>query len=361
MRLGPYELPNRVWMAPMTRCRADKDGSPTPLMAEYYAQRATAGLLITEACQVSEQGRGHVGTPGMYTQEHAAGWRRVTQAVHARGGRIFAQLWHVGRASHPLFPRADGPPVSSSAVPMAGEVQTQQGPMPHPTPRALERDEIPGVVEQFRHAAAVALSAGFDGVELHGANGYLPDQFLRDGVNRRTDDYGGSIHNRARFHLEVVQALIDVWGPERVGVRLSPCGTYNDMRDSNPRETFGRLIARLGEMGLGYLHLMEAMESDLRHGGENIAVDEFRPLFPGVLIANSGFTPEKAEDYLARGAADAVAWGTLFLSNPDLPERFRRGAPLNAADPKTFYAGGPKGYTDYPALGDGPPPGCSCP
>lgn len=351
MRLGPYELPNRVWMAPMTRCRAEKDGSPTPIMAEYYAQRATAGLLITEACQVSEQGRGHQGTPGMYTPAHAEGWRRVTEAVHARGGRIFAQLWHVGRSSHPLFPRSDGPPVSSSAIPISGEVPTPKGPMPHPTPRGLELDEIPGVVEQYRRAAEVALSAGFDGVELHGANGYLPDQFLRDGVNRRTDAYGGSVPNRARFHLEVTQVLIDVWGPGRVGVRLSPCGTYNDMRDSSPRETFGWLIARLGEMGLGYLHLMEAMESDLRHGGENIPVDEFRSIFPGVLIANSGFTREKAEDYLARGAADAVAWGTLFLSNPDLPERFRRRAPLNAADPKTFYAGGPKGYTDYPALG----------
>lgn len=351
-KVGPYTLPNRVVMAPMTRCRAGQGGVPHALNAEYYAQRASAGLLITEASQVSEQGSGHAGTPGMYTQEQANGWRLVTDAVHERGGRIFAQLWHVGRSSHPLFPRKDGPPVSASAIPIRGEVPTPKGRLPHPTPRALALEEIPGVVEQFRHAATIALSAGFDGVELHGANGYLPDQFLRDATNRRTDKYGGSIENRARFHLEVMAALADVWGADRVGVRLSPCGTYNDMIDSNPPAIFGHLIRELDKMGLAYIHLMEAMESDLRHGGENIPVREFRPLFRGNLIANSGFTREKAEDYLASGHADAVAWGVLFLANPDLPERLRKGASLNVADPKTFYEGGPRGYTDYPSLRD---------
>lgn len=349
-QLGPYQLLNRLVMAPLTRCRAGEGGVPRPLNARYYAQRATAGLIVSEAAQISLQGSGYPGTPGLHSDEQVAGWRLVTEAVHAAGGRIFAQLWHVGRASHPAFPRGDGPPVSSSAVAIRGEVPTPLGKLPYALPRPLELAEIPGVIDDYRQAARRALAAGFDGVELHGANGYLPDQFLRDGVNHRTDPYGGPIENRARFHLEATQALIDVWGPERVGVRISPGGTYNDMRDSNPRGTFGYLAARLAELKIGYLHVVEATPGDLRHGGENVPVSFFRPLFPGNLIVNSGYTLERAQAVLAAGEADAVAFGVLFLANPDLPERLRRGAPLNVPDPETFYTGDERGYTDYPAL-----------
>lgn len=349
-QVGPYVVPNRVVMAPMTRCRAGAGGVPQPMNAEYYAQRASAGLLITEASQVSQQGSCHFSTPGIYTGEQVAGWRLITDAVHQRGGRIFAQLWHVGRASHPVFQPDRGLPVSASAVQLKGVIQTPRGAEPYPLPRALGLKEIPGVIDQYRQAARHALAAGFDGVELHGANGYLPDQFLRDSTNRRSDCYGGPVENRARFHLEVTAALMEVFGASRVGVRLSPCGTYNDMSDSNPRRTFGCLIEKLGQMNLAYLHLMEAMESDLRHGGDNIPTSVFRPLFSGNLIANSGFTRERAEEYLAAGHADAVAWGTLFLSNPDLPERFFHRAELNPPDPRTFYVGGEKGYIDYPRL-----------
>jgi len=348
LQLGPYRLPHRVIMAPMTRCRAGKGGVPQPIMADYYVQRAGAALLISEATQVSPQGTGYPGTPGMYTAEQVAGWRVVTDAVHRAGGLIFAQLWHVGRISHPVYQPGGALPVAPSAIAPRGKVQTPQGLEPYPTPQALETDEIPVIVAQFGKAAENALAAGFDGVELHGANGYLPDQFLRDETNRRTDRYGGSIENRARFHLEVTRALCDVWGAARVGVRLSPSGTFNDMQDSNPRATFGYIITELGQLGLAYLHIMEAMAGDLRHGGEALEMSVFRPLFDGVLVTNSGFTLEKSNRYLAEGWADAVAFGTLFLSNPDLPDRLRAGAPLVPADPATFYVGGAKGYVDYP-------------
>ncbi len=355
--LGPFTLPNRVFMAPMTRCRAGARNVPTESMARYYAQRATSGLLITEATQVCPEGVGYPGTPGIHTKEQAAGWRRVTSAVHALGGRIFCQLWHVGRVSHNAYQPGSAAPVSSSAVAKRGEIMLPGGSKsPYPTPRALETSEIPRVVDQFRAGARYAKDAGFDGVELHGANGYLPDQFLRDGVNRRTDQYGGTIENRARFHLEVTRALAEVWGPERVGVRLSPSGTFNDMRDSAPRETFGHLVREMGRMKLAYLHLMEAMESDLKHGAtdfpgyEVIPISHFRPMFEGVLVTNSGFTKDKAERYLSEGWADAVAFGVPYLANPDLPERFARGAALNAPDPATFYSGGDKGYLDYPVM-----------
>jgi N-ethylmaleimide reductase len=345
LQLGPITLPNRVIMAPMTRCRAGAGNVPREVNARYYAQRASAGLIISEATQVSPQGTGYPGTPGMHSPQQVAGWKRVTDAVHAAGGRIFAQLWHVGRISPPAFQPNGELPVSASAVAAKGTIQTPDGLQPFPTPRALKTEEIAGVIDQFRKAAQNALAAGFDGVELHGANGYLPDQFLRDGVN-----YGGSIENRARFHLEVTAALTEVWGPDRVGVRLSPSGAYNDMRDSNPRATFGYLITELGKLGLAYLHIMEAMEGDLRHGGDLIPVSHFRPMFKGTLITNAGFTFEKSQHYLAQGHADAVAFGVPFLANPDLPERFRRSAPLNAPDPATFYGGSEKGYTDYPFL-----------
>ncbi len=360
---GRMTLPNRVMFAPCTRCRAGVGNTPTELMATYYAQRATAGLLISEATQICPQGAGYPNTPGIHSPEQVAGWRRVTDSVHARGGRIFVQLWHVGRVSHSAYQPGGAAPVSSSAAGKSGEVTLPDfSKAPYPTPRALETDEIPRVMEQYRHAARCAAEAGFDGVELHGANGYLPDQFLRDGVNRRTDRYGGSVENRARFHLEAAQALCDVLGPERVGVRLSPSGTFGDMHDSSPRETFGYLVRELGRRGLAYLHIMEAMEGDLKHGQdkhpeyEPIPVSYFRPMFKGTLITNSGFDYHKATAYLKEGWADAVAFGVMYIANPDLPERFRRLAagdasvPFNTPDPATFYGGTEKGYTDYPML-----------
>jgi N-ethylmaleimide reductase len=362
LKLGPHTLPNRVMMAPMTRNRADAEGVPGPLNAEYYRQRATAGLLITEATQVAPEGRGYPFTPGIYTEEQAAGWRLVTDAVHRAGGRIYAQLWHVGRVSHSAYQPGGAAPVSSSAVALPGmSILPDFSQQPHPTPRPLETDEIHGIVEQFRTGAKTALRAGFDGVELHGANGYLPDQFLRDGVNRRHDRYGGSVENRSRFHLEITRGLIDVWGAARVGVRLSPSGTFNAMGDSNPRATFGYLVSELSRLDIGYVHVLEASDGDLKHGRESIPgydpipVSFFRPLFKNVLIVNSGFTFEKATSYVKEGQADAVAFGVSMLANPDLVERFRRAsrgeaAPLNAPDAATFYGGSEKGYTDYPFL-----------
>jgi N-ethylmaleimide reductase len=362
LKLGPYTLPNRVIMAPMTRNRADAEGIPGPMNAEYYRQRASAGLLITEATQIAPEGRGYPLTPGIYTEEQAAGWRLVTDAVHRAGGRIYAQLWHVGRVSHSAYQPGGAAPVSSSAVALPGVGMLPDfSQQPHTTPRPLETDEIPRVVEQFHSGARVALRAGFDGVELHGANGYLPDQFLRDGVNQRRDRYGGSVENRARFHLEITRALIDVWGPARIGVRLSPSGTFNAMRDSNPRATFGYLVSELSRLDIGYVHIVEAGEGDLKHGREAIPgydpvpASFFRPLFKNVLIVNSGFTFEKATSYVTERHADAVAFGVSMLANPDLVERFRRasrGQPtsLNAPDVATFYGGNEKGYTDYPFL-----------
>ncbi len=362
LKLGPYTLPNRVFMAPLTRCRAGPGEVPHALNAEYYRQRASCGLLITEATQIAPQGRGYPATPGMYTPEQAAGWRLVTDAVHRAGGHIYAQLWHVGRTSHSGYQPDGALPISSSAVALPGQATLPDGTKkPFEPPRPLKAEEIPGVMDQYRHAARCAMDAGFDGVELHGANGYLPDQFLRDGVNKRTDRYGGSIANRARFHLEAMQALIDVWGPARVGVRLSPSGVFNSMQDSSPRETFGHLVRELDKLNVGYIHIMEAAEGDIKHGKESIPgydpipISYFRPLYRGVLIVNSGFTFEKAQQYLREGWADAVAFGTAIIANPDLAERFSRmtageSVPLNAPDPSTFYGGAEKGYTDYPFL-----------
>lgn len=362
LKLGSLTLPNRVLFAPCTRCRADADHAPHELNARYYKQRASAGLLITEATQVCEEGKGYPSTPGIHTEKQIAGWRRVTDAVHEAGGRIYAQLWHVGRSSHNAYQPGGVAPVSSSAVAIPGTVMlpdyTQQ---PYPTPRALELSEIPGVIEQYRHGAKSALRAGFDGVELHGANGYLVDQFLRDGVNRRTDRYGGPIENRARFLLQVTRALCEVWTPQRVGVRLSPSGAFNAMSDSNPRETFGYAARELSKLDIAYLHVTEATEADARHARaanpnyEAIPASYFRPLFKNVLITNGGFTLEKAQVYIKEGWADAIAFGVAFIANPDLPERLRRIAAgddvgLNTPDPSTFYTPGEKGYVDYPAL-----------
>ena len=362
VKVGPYELPNRVVMAPLTRNRAGSGNVPGSLNATYYAQRASAGLIVTEASQVSPQGLGYPNTPGIYSKEQVAGWRLVTDAVHARGGRIFLQLWHVGRISHPLLQPDGALPVAPSAIAPQGEVQTYEGSHPFVAPRALETEEIPGIIEQYRQGAENALAAGFDGVEIHGANGYLLDQFLQDGSNHRTDQYGGSIENRARLLLEVTQAVTSVWGADRVGVRLSPSGIYNSMHDSNPAALFSYVVSALDRFGLAYLHLVEPrVDTDALNSwvNGNVTLDHkqagflsryFRPIFQGTIITASGYDREQGNEVLASGDADLVAYGRLFIANPDLPERFAINAPLNTPDRSTFYGGDERGYTDYPAL-----------
>ncbi len=343
--LGDLELPNRIVMAPMTRNRAGKGNVPNELNATYYAQRASAALIITEASQVSPQGMGYPATPGIHSAEQVQGWKGVTAAVHNAGGRIFLQLWHVGRISHPTLQPDGALPVAPSAIQPKGNAVTYQGPTPFVTPRALTLEEIPGVVEQYRSAAQNALSAGFDGVEIHGANGYLLDQFLRSGTNQRIDKYGGTVENRARLLLEVTSAVSKVWGAARVGVRLSPNGNFNDMSDSNPGETFGYVATELSALGLAYLHVIESFgESD---PATALPISFFRNLYRGVLMVNGGFTHEKANLVIGIGESDLVSFGTPFISNPNLPERFQKGLALTAADRSTFYGGGEKGYTDY--------------
>ncbi|MDJ0707358.1 MAG: alkene reductase [Leptolyngbyaceae cyanobacterium MO_188.B28] len=350
VQLGPYTLSNRIVMAPLTRNRAGRGNVPGPLNATYYQQRASAGLIITEASQVSPQGVGYPSTPGIHSAEQVDGWRLVTDAVHQEGGRIFLQLWHVGRVSHPSLQPEGALPVSASAIAPDGDAMTYEGMQPFVTPRALRIDEIPGIVEQYRQGAQKALEAGFDGVEIHGANGYLLDQFLRDGVNQRTDAYGGSIENRARLLLEVTDAVVDVWGADRVGIRLSPSNTFNSMSDSNPKATFGYVIEALNRYDLAYLHLLEPTEADIRHGGTAVPIASFRPLYKGTLMVNSGYNRETGNAAIANGDAELVSFGQLFIANPDLPRRFRLNAQLNTPDPATFYGGDAKGYVDYPAL-----------
>lgn len=347
-KLGELELPNRVVMAPLTRNRAGKGNVPGQLNAIYYAQRASAGLIVSEASQVSPQGVGYPSTPGIHSPEQVAGWKLVTDAVHQHGGRIFLQLWHVGRISHPNLQPDGALPVAPSAIAPKGEAMTYEGPKPYVTPRALETSEIPDIVEQFRQGAENALLAGFDGVEIHGANGYLLDQFLRDGTNQRTDNYGGSIENRARLLLEVTEAVVGVWGGQRVGVRLSPSATYNDMYDSNPLATFGYTAQALNRFGLAYLHVVKTTEADLRYGAIEVPTSHIRERFTGTFMVNAGYHRDTGNAVLATGGADLVSFGTLFLANPDLPERFALNAPLNPPDPTTFYGGDEKGYTDYP-------------
>lgn len=348
-QLGPNRLANRMVMAPMTRSRAGEGNTPTPLTATYYRQRASAGLILTEATQVSPQGVGYPSTPGIHSEEQVAAWRQVTEAVHAEGGKIFLQLWHVGRISHPSMQPGGELPVAPSAIQPQGTVYTATGPQPFVTPRALETAEIPGVVEQFAQGARRALEAGFDGVEIHGANGYLIDQFLRDGTNHRTDAYGGSVENRARFLLEVTEAVVGVWGADRVGVRLSPTGAFNDMSDSDPEATFGYAAEVLGRLGLAYLHVVAPGSIDPSTRDHSIAWLLRRNFGAGgTFMINGGFTQETGEAALASGLADLVSFGALFLANPDLPERFAEGAALNAPDPSTFYMGGERGYVDYP-------------
>lgn len=343
IRVGDLELPNRVIMAPLTRSRAIGGGRvPNALMAQYYVQRASAGLILSEATAVSAQGVGYADTPGIWSDEQVAGWKMVTDAVHAAGGRIFLQLWHVGRISDPIF--LDGElPVAPSAIAAAGHVSLVRPKRAYVTPRALETDEIPGIVAAYRKGAENAKLAGFDGVEIHGANGYLLDQFLQDKTNKRTDAYGGSVENRARLLLEVTDACIEVWGASRVGMHLAPRGDAHDMGDSHPAETFGYVATELGKRGIAFICAREAL-------GPNRLGPQLKKAFGGVYIANEKMTRDSAEQVIASGEADAVAFGQLFIANPDLPERLKTNAPLNQPQPETFYHPGAEGYTDYPAL-----------
>jgi 2,4-dienoyl-CoA reductase-like NADH-dependent reductase (Old Yellow Enzyme family) len=343
IKIGALDLPNRLIMAPLTRTRASEGRVPNAMMRDYYVQRATAGLILTEATSVTPQGVGYPDTPGIWSQAQVEGWREVTEAVHRAGGRIALQLWHVGRVSDPIY--LDGAlPVAPSAIAPDGHVSLVRPHKPYVTPRALETEELPDIVEAFRKGAENAEKAGFDAVEIHGANGYLLDQFLQDGTNKRTDAYGGSVEIRARLVLEVTDAVAGVWGPERVGMHLNLRSDSHTMSDSNPRETFTYVARELGKRRIAFLVARESLDAP-RIG------PEVKAAFGGVYVANDKFTFETAEEVLAKGEADAVAFGKLFIANPDLVERYRQKAPLNSWDASTFYSSGPKGYVDYPTLG----------
>ncbi len=347
LQAGDLNLPNRVWMAPLTRCRADADHNPTPLMAEYYAQRASAGLIIAEATMVMEGNSSFWMEPGIYSEAQVAGWKNITDAVHKQGGRIVLQLWHGGRACHPLL-NGGIQPVAPSAIPITGdEVHTPEGKQPYVIPRELRDDEIPGIIAGFKKAAENAKTAGFDGVEVHGANGYLLDEFLRDGANHRSGPYGGPLENRARLMLEVLDAVIDVWGAGRVGLRISPLNSYNSMIDSDPVALTTYIAQQASARGIAYLHVMR---SDFFGQQQGDVMTPARDHFKGVLVGNMGYHADEAAATIRDGRLDAVAFGTSFLANPDLPARIAAGAGLNPANPATFYTPGPEGYTDYPAL-----------
>jgi N-ethylmaleimide reductase len=344
---GAFQLKNRVLMAPLTRCRADADHNPTPLMAEYYAQRASAGLIIAEATMVMEGNSSFWMEPGIYSDAQIQGWKAVTDAVHAKGGQIVLQLWHGGRACHPLL-NGGAQPVAPSAIPITGdEVHTPEGKKPYVTPRELRDDEIPGIVAGFKKAAENAKAAGFDGVEVHGANGYLLDEFLRDGSNKRSGPYGGPLENRARLMLEVLDAVISVWGADRVGLRISPLNSYNSMIDSDPVGVTTYIAQQCSTRGIAYLHMMRA---DFFQAQQGDVITPARQHFKGTLISNMGYTADEAEQAITEGKLDAVAFGTSFLANPDLPARIAVKAPLNAPNAARFYSPGPEGYTDYPAM-----------
>jgi 2,4-dienoyl-CoA reductase-like NADH-dependent reductase (Old Yellow Enzyme family) len=342
IRIGVWDLPNRVFMSPLTRCRSGVERVPNDLMREYYVQRASAGLIFSEATSVDPMGVGYADTPGIWSDAQVTGWKKITEGVHEAGGHMLSQLWHVGRISHPMYLNG-ALPVAPSAVRPRGSVSHVRPLTPFPTPRALEVAEIPGIIAAYRRGAENALRAGFDGVEIHGANGYLPDQFLQDSTNNRTDEYGGPIENRARLLLEVTDAAISVWGRERVGVHLAPRCDAHDMGDSNPLATFGYVARELGSRKIAFICAREAL-------GDNRIGPQLKKIFGGTYIANERFTWETGNQVLAAGEADAVAFGVPFIANPDLPKRFRLGAPLNAANKETFYARGPKGYTDYPFM-----------
>ena len=348
-KLGSITLSNRLVMAPLTRNRALEGLVPNPLAVEYYGQRASAGLLISEATQVSQQGQGYQDTPGIYSKEQIAGWRKVTDRVHAQGGRIFLQLWHVGRISHVSLQPKGGAPVAPSAIRAKTKTFVNGTFADVSEPRALELSEIPGIIDSFRQGAANAIAAGFDGVEVHGANGYLLDQFAKDGTNKRTDAYGGGIENRAKLMLEVTKAVAAEVGAERTGIRISPVTPANDVSDSNPQPLFDYIVDHLNALKLVYIHVIEGATG----GPRDIAPFDYHSLrnrFKGAYIANNGYDLELASKVLSANEADLIAFGKLFIANPDLVERFKRGAPLNTPDKATFYGGGAKGYTDYPVL-----------
>lgn len=348
-KLGDLTLRNRVVMAPLTRNRASAGETPNALMADYYRQRAGAGLIVTEATQISQQGQGYIHTPGIFSEAQIAGWRAVTDAVRQAGGLVFSQLWHVGRISHVSLQPNGGAPVAPSAIRAKTQTFVASGFVDVSQPRALELSEIPGLVADYARAAANAKAAGFDGIEIHAANGYLLDQFQKDGSNHRTDAYGGSIENRSRLTLEVADAIAKILPPERVGIRLSPVSPFNDVLDSNPQALFNYLVAQLSARKLGYLHVIEGATG----GPRDVAPFDYsalRKAFSGAYLANNGYDRELAIKTIEAGAADLVAFGRPFIANPDLVERLRRNAPLNPLDQKTLYGGGAEGYTDYPAL-----------
>jgi N-ethylmaleimide reductase len=357
LTVGDLPLANRVIMAPLTRMRSRQPGNiPHRLNAEYYAQRATAGLIISEATQISQQGQGYPATPGIHSAEQVAGWKLVTEAVHEKGGRIVLQLWHVGRISHSSHQPGGALPVAPSAIAPSGKVfAVDWSQKEYETPHALSEAEIKGIIADYRKAAENARAAGFDGVEVHGANGYLLDQFLQDGTNKRTDSYGGSIENRSRFLLEVVDAVVGVWGRGRVGVRLSPYGTFNDMSDSDPVTLFNYVLRQLSDRGIAYAHVIEPRSTGAG-GGDAVAghlpstSELFRASFKGVFISAGGYDGAEAQKAVESGRADAVAFGRSYIANPDLPERLKANAPLNPYHRATFYGGDAKGYTDYPFL-----------
>ena len=353
IQLGDLSLPHRIVMAPLTRMRAKEGNVPQEMNVEYYTQRASAALIITEATQISPQGLGYPHTPGIHSSEQIAGWQKITQAVHQQGGRMFLQLWHVGRVSHPDLQPDGQLPVAPSAIAPEGMAATYEGEKPFVTPRALETEEIPQIVEDYRQAAKNAMEAGFDGVEIHSANGYLLDEFLQDGSNKRSDRYGGSIENRARFLMEVTQAVTEVWGDSRVGVRFSPSSTFMSMGDSDPEALFNYVGKELNRFKLAYLHIVEPRikgDTKVEEDSNGLGVKFFRPIFKGTLITAGGYTKETGNEVLASGEADLVAYGRLFIANPDLPQRFKVDAELNKYDRSTFYAQSEEGYIDYPTL-----------
>jgi len=360
-RLGPLNLPHSIAMAPLTRSRARQPGNvPSSLAACYYAQRASAALIVSEATQVSMQGQGYAWTPGIHSREQVEAWRRVTQAVHEAHGLIFSQLWHVGRISHPALQPDNMLPVAPSAITPQGKafIENERGEgelVPFVRPRALNIEEMPYIVGQYERAARNAQDADFDGVEIHAANGYLLDEFIETGTNRRTDAYGGPVENRTRLLFEIVEALTRIWGPDRVGVRLSPMGKMSDIHDDNPEATFGYIAERLSDYGLAYLHIVNPAMEQMQNGQEPDPralemVKLIRKKYKGTLIMAGGFQADSAARWLREGWADLIAFGRKFIANPDLPERIRVGAPLNVDDPTTYYGGGEKGYTDYPSL-----------
>ncbi len=347
LKLGDLTLKNRIVMAPLTRNRAGEGNVPTDLNTLYYRQRASAGLIITEGSQISPQALGYPATPGVHSDEQVTGWQQVTDAVHTEGGLIFVQLWHVGRISHPSMLPDNALPVAPSAIRPNGDAITYEGMQPFVTPRALELDEIPTLIADYVAAAKQAKRAGFDGIEIHAANGYLLDEFLRDGSNTRNDAYGGSVENRMRLLDEVVSAVSEVWPRNRIGVRVSPENQFNDIRDSQPQTTFNAIVDMLNKHQLAYLHVLEG---DMLNNQRNVDYVELKRHFAGPYIANNNYNQASAEQACQQGNADMIAFGRLFISNPDLPARFAQGATLNEADPATFYGGDAKGYTDYPTL-----------